>query len=117
MTTSVCCVKVAHIRPAYANLAEWMADPNNVYVGRARIVYIEGHRYPPVASKWANPFKMKGRSREEVVQQFREYITHRLQADPALREELAALKGKLLGCWCHPEACHADVLAELAEAG
>jgi hypothetical protein len=25
------------------------------------------------------------------------------------------LKGKVLGCWCKPDACHGDVLAELAD--
>jgi hypothetical protein len=25
------------------------------------------------------------------------------------------LKGKTLGCWCKPEACHGDILAELAD--
>ena len=24
------------------------------------------------------------------------------------------LKGKVLGCWCAPQACHGDTLAELA---
>lgn len=24
------------------------------------------------------------------------------------------LRGKTLGCWCKPDACHGDVLAELA---
>lgn len=28
-------------------------------------------------------------------------------------EELLLLKGKTLGCWCKPEACHGDVLVEL----
>ena len=25
------------------------------------------------------------------------------------------LKGKTLGCWCKPDPCHGDVLAELAD--
>jgi len=24
------------------------------------------------------------------------------------------LKGKVLGCWCHPKECHGDVLARIA---
>jgi hypothetical protein len=24
------------------------------------------------------------------------------------------LRHKILGCWCHPKACHGDVLAEIA---
>ena len=29
--------------------------------------------------------------------------------------QLPELKGKVLGCWCAPEGCHGDVLAELAD--
>ncbi|MBA3285144.1 MAG: DUF4326 domain-containing protein, partial [Nitrosopumilus sp.] len=25
------------------------------------------------------------------------------------------LRGKTLGCWCRPDACHGDLLAELAD--
>jgi hypothetical protein len=28
---------------------------------------------------------------------------------------LPDLKGKTLFCWCKPDACHGDVLAELAD--
>ena len=28
-------------------------------------------------------------------------------------ESLDELKDKVLGCWCHPELCHGDVLVEL----
>ncbi|MHB8407806.1 MAG: DUF4326 domain-containing protein [Acidiferrobacterales bacterium] len=27
---------------------------------------------------------------------------------------LGELRGKVLGCWCSPQACHGDVLEELA---
>ncbi len=41
-------------------------------------------------------------------------LWQRTLANPALREKLPELKGKILGCWCAPEACHGDILAELA---
>lgn len=31
-----------------------------------------------------------------------------------LMKSLPELKGKILGCWCAPLACHGEVLAELA---
>ena len=40
--SSVVNVKVAHIRPKYNDLEEWTKDPNNVYIGRAGIVFING---------------------------------------------------------------------------
>jgi hypothetical protein len=33
---------------------------------------------------------------------------------PDLLARLPELRGKVLGCWCHPEQCHGDTLAELA---
>lgn len=39
-------VKVAHIRPKYNNLKEWMEDENNEYVGRGGVVFVNGERFP-----------------------------------------------------------------------
>lgn len=107
-------VKVEYIRKdGYANLKEWMNDPQNVYIGRAGIVFIEKQRFPKEASVWANPFKVgKEYSREEAIAKYREYIEARLKASPELVKELLALEGKRLGCWCCPEGCHGDVLLE-----
>ena len=73
-------------------------EPHDVYIGRP--------------SKWGNPFAI-GRhgTREEVIAEYRCWI----QTRPALLAALPELKGKRLGCWCKPAACHGDVLAELAE--
>lgn len=62
-------------------------------------------------SKWGNPF-MIGRdgNRMEVIQKYRAWLMNRQDLIDALPE----LKGKILGCWCSPQACHGDVLAELA---
>ena len=79
------------------NLKQWLRNENNVYVGRP--------------NKWGNPFKLnKHNSREEVVQLFRQYILR----DKKLLQSTTELKGKVLGCWCAPELCHAEVLHQLA---
>lgn len=44
------------------------------------------------------------------------YINERLQSEATLQTELEFLRGKQLGCWCAPETCHGDILAELANA-
>ena len=63
-------------------------------------------------SKWGNPFTIgKDGTREEVIQKYEEWI----QTQPQLLDSLAELKGKTLGCWCHPQACHGDVLEKLIE--
>jgi hypothetical protein len=43
------------------------------------------------------------------------YADHYLPYKPSLLNKIATLEGKALGCWCAPEPCHADVLAEAAQ--
>ena len=90
-------VKVAHIRPKYKNLKEWMEDPNNIYIGRRGIVFIDGARFPPNDSKWHNPFKINSTDdRQSVISKYRNYINKK-------GYNFDELKGKTLGCWCKPE--------------
>jgi hypothetical protein len=64
-------------------------------------------------TKWGNPFILgKDGGRELVISRYRAYILTR----PDLLADLSSLRGKRLGCWCAPQACHGDVLAELADA-
>jgi hypothetical protein len=63
-------------------------------------------------TKWGNPFIIgKDGDREEVVRKYRQWIF----TQPELLSALHELKGKRLGCWCVPLACHGNVLAALAE--
>jgi hypothetical protein len=63
-------------------------------------------------SKWGNPFSIgKDGTRDEVIAKYLEYVLN----NDELMAELPELKGKRLGCWCAPLACHGDILAELAE--
>jgi len=43
---------------------------------------------------------------------YREY----LMAHPDLLALVPELRGRTLACWCAPELCHADILAEIADA-
>jgi Domain of unknown function (DUF4326) len=62
---------------------------------------------------WANPFRPgPDGGREEVMAAYRDYILGRLD----LLALLPDLRGRRLGCWCAPLACHAEVIAELADA-
>jgi hypothetical protein len=114
MDTVVVNVRVEYIRPEYANLAEWCNDPNNVYIGRRGIVYVEGVRYPHHDSPFANPYKIgKNGDRDNVLALYRGYIYHNLRIRPELVDTLRNMKGKKLGCWCKPAACHGDILVEI----
>lgn len=64
-------------------------------------------------SKWGNPYVIgKDGSREEVIAKYRHYIKTRPYLLDAIKVEL---RNKTLGCWCAPQACHGDVLAEIAD--
>jgi len=72
-------------------------EPYDTYIGRP--------------SKWGNPFYIgKDGTRKECIQKYREYLLKNEKLMASLHE----LKGKRLGCYCSPDECHGDVLAELA---
>ena len=81
-------------------------DKYDVYIGRPSI--------------WGNPFshrdftkaQFKVETREQAVEAYRQWI----KTQPQLLSRLPELKGKVLACWCKPQSCHGDVLAELADA-
>ena len=116
--TSVCNVKVKHIRPRYENLKKWMEDPNNVYIGRKGVVCIDGKRFPEHDSPFANPFKIKDttegmseeEAKEDVIERYRTYIKDKIDSKEV---DLEQLRGKNCGCWCRPLRCHGEVLLEL----
>ena len=111
---SVVNCKVVHIRPVYKDLKEWMEDKNNVYIGRRGIVFVNKVRWPLHDSLWANPFNVgRDGTRDEVIEKYRVMIIAKLSNDNDLRTELEMLRGKNLGCWCAPEACHGNVLLDI----
>ena len=63
-------------------------------------------------SKWGNPFRIgKDGSRLVVIEKYRQWLL----SQPKLVEQAKVeLRGKVLGCWCHPKPCHGDVLVEIA---
>jgi hypothetical protein len=72
--------------------------PYDTYVGRP--------------TKWGNPFVIgKDGTRTEVIGKYRDWLGRHPALVAQARQELV---GKILGCWCAPQACHADVLAEIA---
>ncbi len=92
----------------------WKMPPNTVKVTRP--------------GKWGNPFIVNPHVRpgsgsgaiytcvptlEDAIETFREWMRLENREETARAE----LRGKNLGCWCKlGEACHADVLLEIANA-
>ena len=62
-------------------------------------------------SDWANPFLVDADgTREQVIEKHQWFYGHK----PSLQKQIKTLRGKVLLCWCHPEPCHGDFLAEEA---
>jgi len=63
-------------------------------------------------TEWGNPFIIgRDGTREQVIEKYRRWLLTQKQ----LLAKIHTLKGKVLGCWCKPAACHGDILARLAE--
>lgn len=76
-------------------------EPYDVYIGRG--------------SLWGNPYTVQAYGRELCIAMYEQYIRQRLHQEPDLYLQLLELKGKTLGCFCKPKACHGDILIKLIE--
>lgn len=72
-------------------------------------------------TRWGNPFHITDtRTREQVIQDHKDWLNGdphlaELVGQPPTKQEIIdALRGKVLGCWCAPLACHGDTLLEIA---
>jgi hypothetical protein len=81
------------------NVVDWEKRPNHLYVGRA----CGGHK---TGSKWGNPFKLTKYTREVSLEMFEQYLLN----NATLINNISELNGMVLGCWCKPLPCHADIL-------
>lgn len=82
----------------YAKVVHCKKEPYDVYIGRP--------------SKWGNPFEIgKDGNRQEVIEKYRQYL---FKNPHLVKEAQKELKGKTLACWCAPQACHGDILLEIA---
>lgn len=91
---------VVTLRGQHNNLIEW-ADAAGLYMRIDR------------RTEWGNPFETPADGDRETV--IENYAEHYLPNKPSLLGKLESLRGKALGCWCAPEACHGDVLKEATE--
>ena len=67
------------------------------------------------ATRWGNPFRITpSKSREEVLKLYRVHLWTQIKAGNVSLENLAALHGKTLACWCKPAPCHGDILSKAA---
>lgn len=75
------------------------------YIGRPSIV--------------GNPFPLTDprneTERAAVIERYREWFHEQIK-NPEFRAEVEQLRGRDLGCWCAPRACHGDVILDWLDA-
>lgn len=71
------------------------------------------YEYIGRGSYWGNPYAMHegGDDREEVIRKFKYDFDFETFPNKN-KSEVYKLAGKRLGCFCKPEACHGDILAD-----
>lgn len=87
-----------HVVFGAARVVHCKREPFDVYIGRP--------------GKWGNPFTLTVEGdRATVIAKYRGWLALEMELG---RLDPHELRGKVLGCWCAPKACHGDVLLELA---
>jgi hypothetical protein len=84
--------------PKVLNKYRDQIPPGAVYIGRPSI--------------WGNPFAIdSNNTREAVILKYHQYILNKPELITKARQEL---RGRDLVCFCKPQACHGDILLEIA---
>ncbi len=67
---------------------------------------------------FGNPFSVNHHGgRERAIELYREYFLKRITMDSVFAAKVDSLRGKRLGCFCKPKACHGDIIVEYLEDG
>ncbi len=122
-------LQVHRIAPG-GGLAPWRGDtravrvsaPFDVYVGRRG----NGQDHRPEVGWYGKPKGRDGKScgtcatgtcrgRDQVLDCYDRWLRRKVVDDRVFRDQVGALYGLRLGCFCAPRRCHGDSLAAVAE--
>ncbi|HAS6218541.1 DUF4326 domain-containing protein [Vibrio vulnificus] len=105
-------IPLREIRISITRVINIKTDPN--FKGQ---IDTPTYSYIGRGSYWGNPYSMheENQSREEVIRKFK-YDFDFEKFPYKDKAEVYKLAGKRLGCFCKPEACHGDVLADFLNA-
>ena len=111
-----CLCHGAHAAPR-TRVVNLRNEPYDVYIGRAGQGQ-DGYFGNPIRHGVLCP--QCGRvhpDRAATIPCFRAYFGKRFANDPEFRRRVSELRGKTLGCFCAPAACHGNVYVEALESG
>jgi uncharacterized protein DUF4326 len=81
------------------HVADRKQTKDEVYIGRGSV--------------FGNPFRIgRDGDRADVVHKFQVSFRARLAEDPEFWYAVQGLRGKTLMCYCKPQLCHGDVIAQ-----
>lgn len=82
---------------------------------KTRIVNLRKEKYDVYIgrpSQFGNPFEIgRDGTRSEVIEKYKVWFYERLE-NPQYKNQVLQLKGKTLGCFCKPSACHGDIIVD-----
>ena len=87
----------------------------DVYIGRAGKGYDGYFGNPIVRGKECCVCGDKHFDNESIVACYRKRFYRMIEEDEVFAERISQLKGKRLGCFCKPDHCHGDVIADYLE--
>jgi hypothetical protein len=90
-----------------------ITQPYDVYIGR-RGKGQDGYFGNPHPVGYC-PACLTTHDREGAIQAYVKYFEARITDDKTFRQRIEALRGKRLGCFCHPRECHGDVIVRWLE--
>ena len=83
---------------------------NGEYIGR------EYRKFGLQQSKFANPYKLtKGKPRGDTLEEYKQWLWIEILEERITKNDLFALKDKILVCFCKPLPCHGDILKAFVE--
>jgi hypothetical protein len=86
-------------------------DPYDVYIGRAGKGHDGYFGNPHAVGQACTRCRTTHGTGASTLPCFTLYFQHRLGTDAEFRARVLALRGKVLGCFCHPNPCHGNVIA------
>jgi hypothetical protein len=91
------------VREGHTQIANISKDKALIAIAMQEGLYVRVDRN----TIWGNPFILdEDGDRDTVIKSYSSY----LKMKPSLKNKSQDLRGKLLGCWCYPEDCHASAL-------
>jgi hypothetical protein len=96
-------------------------------MSETKVVNLKTHRFDVYIGRYAgrvtktgrgmfgNPHGMTSCTRDECIEMYRSYFTDKIKNDPKFKAAIKGLRGKVLGCYCKPLACHGDVIVQYLE--